>query len=234
MSILLLRELESLRKYILSLGALVEDNLDQAVRALQHRDSDVARTVEEKDEKVDRLEIDVEEECLKILALHQPVATDLRFIVAVMKMNRDLERIGDQAVNIAHKALRLAGEAPPPVSVDFESMAASARRMVRESLDAMVNLDCEQARRVRSADDVVDEAKQAVHDTVLEALRREPVHAEAMLAMLGAARNLERVADLATNIAADVIYMIEGDIVRHGHDAEPTETIAPGRGASSS
>lgn len=216
MSIFFQKELQKLRKQILSLGALVEDNLAQAVRALQQRDADLARHVEEQDAEVDHLEIETEEECLKVLALHQPVATDLRFIVSVLKMNRDLERTGDQAVNIAHKAMRLAECREWPITVDFDPMAQSARRMLRDALDSMVNVDVALARRVRAADDEVDEMKSSITERVLAAIREAPLDAEPLLAVLGAARNLERVADLATNIAADVIYMVDGDIVRHG------------------
>ncbi|MFW5856628.1 MAG: phosphate signaling complex protein PhoU [Planctomycetota bacterium] len=216
MSIFFQKELEKLRKQILSLGALVEDNLAQAVRALQQRDADLAQHVEEQDAEVDHLEIETEEECLKVLALHQPVATDLRFIVSVLKMNRDLERTGDQAVNIAHKAMRLAECREWPITVDFDPMAQSARRMLRDALDSMVNVDVALARRVRAADDEVDDMKSSITERVLAAIREAPLDAEPLLAVLGAARNLERIADLATNIAADVIYMVDGDIVRHG------------------
>lgn len=216
MSMILQKELEKLRKYILSLGALVEDNLAQAVRALQQRDAAIARYVEQKDEEVDQLELEIEEECLKVLALHQPVAADLRFIVSVLKMNRDLERIGDQAVNISHKAIRLADARDWPVAVDFAPMAQTARRMLRDALDSMVNVDVALARRVRATDDEVDQMKRDINDTVLTAIRENPLDADPLMAVLGAARNLERLADLATNIAADAIYMVDGEIVRHG------------------
>jgi phosphate transport system protein len=224
MSMHLQREMINLRKKILGLGAVVENAVGQSVRALEARDTVLAEKICDADEEVDAAEIEVEEECLKILALHQPVAVDLRFIVSILKINNDLERIGDLSVNIANKARRLAEEPELPITLDFDSMSATVRRMLNGALDALINFDNELAEWVRGSDDHVDEMKAQIQGRVLDLLRREPERVEALQAVLGAARNLERIADLATNIAEDVIYMTDGEIVRH----QPSETTPAG------
>lgn len=216
MSVHLQRELDKLRKQILALGALVEDNLQRALQALATGDNDLARRVYDRDEEIDHQEVAIEEECLKILALHQPVAVDLRFVVALLKINNDLERVGDQAVNIANKVEVAARAAQVSVLRVFEgAMVEKVFWMLRESLNALVNMDVGLARRVRAADDEVDQLKSEARETFLQAIQKSPDQARLLLAMFGAARNLERAADLASNIAEDVIYMVEGTIVRH-------------------
>ncbi len=216
MSVHLQRELDKLRKQILALGALVEDNLQRALQALATGDNDLARRVYDRDEEIDQQEVAIEEECLKILALHQPVAVDLRFVVALLKINNDLERAGDQAVNIANKVEVAARAAQVSVLRVFEGeMVEKVFWMLRESLNALVNMDVGLARRVRAADDEVDRLKSEARETFLQAIQKSPDQARLLLAMFGAARNLERAADLASNIAEDVIYMVEGTIVRH-------------------
>ena len=223
MSVHLHRELDKLRKQILALGALVEDNLQLALRALAGGDTALADKVLERDEEIDRQEVVTEEECLKILALYQPVAVDLRFVVALLKINNDLERVGDQAVNIANKVPVMSGAGASSVLHVFEGvMVDKTLWMLRESLNALVNMDVELARRVRATDDEVDALKSEARETFLRAIQEAPDQARTLLAMFGAARNLERAADLASNIAEDVIYMVEGKIVRHsrGEDGE--------------
>lgn len=215
MALHLMRELDKLKRLIVELSALVEENQQQALRALERRDAALARHVMEKDAAVDQAEVEVEEECLKILALYQPVAVDLRFIVAVLKINSDLERIGDLAVNMAERAVALAELPPPDVPLDFGGMADKASRMVRNALDSLVNLDLDLARTVREADDEVDEMNREMYVRIRAALAKHPDHAESLLHLLSSSRHLERIADHATNIAEDVMYMIEGDIVRH-------------------
>lgn len=216
MSVHLQRELDKLRKQILALGALVEDNLQRALQALATGDNDLARRVYDRDEEIDQQEVAIEEECLKILALHQPVAVDLRFVVALLKINNDLERAGDQAVNIANKVEVAARATQVSVLRVFEGeMVEKVFWMLRESLNALVNMDVGLARRVRAADDEVDRLKSEARETFLQAIQKSPDQARLLLAMFGAARNLERAADLASNIAEDVIYMVEGTIVRH-------------------
>ena len=216
MSVHLQRELDKLRKQILALGALVEDNLQRSLQALSTGDTALAQRVYDGDEEIDHQEVVIEEECLKILALHQPVAIDLRFVVALLKINNDLERVGDQAVNIANKVEVAARAAHVSVLRVFEGvMVEKVFWMLRESLNALVNMDPALARRVRAADDEVDALKAEARETFLRAIQQSPDEARLLLAMFGAARNLERAADLASNIAEDVIYMVEGTIVRH-------------------
>ena len=215
MSVHLHREIERLKKHLLSLCAIVEDQVQIAVRALLDRDEELARAVRLRDAEIDELEVEVEEECLKILALHQPVAVDLRFIVAALKINNDLERIGDLAVNIVKKAKRFAALPPMKIPFDLEGMCAKTQAMLRDSLDALVNLDPELARQVCARDDEVDAIKSEFSKSVGQRIRQNPGQIEFLLTLLAVSRNLERVADHATNIAEDVIYMVEGKIIRH-------------------
>jgi phosphate transport system protein len=218
MSVHLQREIERVKKGILALCAIVEDQVQMAVRALLDRDANLAHTVEQRDRDIDQREVEVEEECLKILALHQPVAIDLRFIVAAMKINNDLERIGDLAVNIAHKAASYAEEAEMPMPFDIAGMWEKTQSMLRDSIDALVNMDCALAAAVCRRDDEVDRIKYEIRVAVEEQIRRQPERVRPLMRLLAVSRNLERVADCATNIAEDVIYMSEGRIVRHGKE----------------
>lgn len=215
MSVHLQREIDLLKKEILSLSGMVEENLWRAVRAVATRDVDLAEQVRQADDAVDRAEVAVEEECLKVLALHQPVATDLRFIVAVLKINNDLERVGDMAVNIAESARVIAEHPRASIEFDFTSMAEKSRSMLKRALDALVNLDIEQASRVRADDEEVDELDRETGRRVQAAIRERSGHIEPLLQFISISRYLERVGDLAANIAADVIYMGQGQIVRH-------------------
>jgi phosphate transport system protein len=209
------REIEKLKKQILAIGAVVEDSLHKAARALQSRDSKMAEQVIGTDIEIDRREVDMEEECLKVLALYQPVASDLRLIVAILKINNDLERIGDLAVNIAERAIFIATQKPVDAPLDFAAMAEKTEEMLRKSLDALVDSDATLAHRVCLADDEVDAMNKEMHLQVQEGMRRYPDQIEPLIHLLSASRHLERIADHATNIAEDVIYMIEGRIVRH-------------------
>ena len=209
-------EIESLKKMILGLGARVEANLNRAVQSLERKDAQLAEEVIQLDDEIDRAEVELEEECLKILALHQPVAIDLRFIVACLKINNDLERIGDLAVNIAERAQLLAKEEPiPAISMDLAGMAEKTQDMLRRSLDALVNMDSEIAASVRDSDDEVDDLNRQMYDEVKQGIKSDPEHINALIHYLSASRQLERIADHATNIAKDIIYMIDGKIVRH-------------------
>lgn len=213
------RELTHLRKQILTVGATVESAISNAITALLNRDVRMAEQVIAGDRDVDRMEIEVEEECLKILALHQPVATDLRFIVAVLKMNNDLERMGDHAANMAKKARFLARHDPQPWPPEIETMAQRTKEMVGDSLEALINQNTEQARRVWLADQEVDRFKRQIADELRQRLLTgEVAGRDALLKMLDIPRHLERIADLATNIAEDVVYMAEGAITRHRHE----------------
>jgi phosphate transport system protein len=209
------REVEHLKKMVLSLGAKVEERVREATIAIDERDARLARKVIDTDPEIDSMEVDIEEECLKILALHQPVAIDLRFIVAVLKINNDLERIADLAVNIAERAAFLATQPKLDISFRLRPMAQSAKEMLRKSLDALVNLSEESAVQVIEADNEVDKMNRDMYMLVQEGIRRNPGEMESMIHMLSASRHLERIGDHATNIAEDVIYMISGEVVRH-------------------
>jgi phosphate transport system protein len=209
------REIDKLKTMLLSLGTDVEESVYKSVQALDKRDRRLAEQVIEGDTPIDRFEVYLEEECLKILALYQPVAIDLRFVIAVLKINNDLERIGDLAVNIAERALQLAQDEPIDVPFDFVGMAEKVRAMLKKSLDALVNLDSRQARDVCAADDEIDGIHKNMYPKVQDAITKDPKHMAALLQYLGVSRYLERIADHATNIAEDVIYMADGDIVRH-------------------
>ena len=190
--------------------------------ALQERDGIKAQRVLERDSEVDHREVEVEEECLKALALHQPVACDLRFLVSVLKMNKDLERIGDMAVNIARKAITVAGYSDLDIPFDLAAMWYKARAMLRDSIDALVNRDAPLAQRICGRDCEVNRMKKEIRRQAEELLRSQPNRVSFWLALLGVARNLERIADHAVNIAEDVIYLVEGRIVRHENTRQPS------------
>jgi phosphate transport system protein len=214
------REIERLKKMVLSLSGVVEEAVRQAVASIGTRDGAQAARVIETDARIDQAEVDVEEECLKILALHQPVAVDLRFIIAVLKINNDLERIGDLAVNIAERTVFLCEKPPIPAPFDFSGMCAKTLEMLRDSLDALVNMDSAKALAVLASDDQVDAINREMYVKIDAAIRRDPDRTEILLSYLSAARQLERIADSSTNIAEDVIYLVEGTIVRHGRSAQ--------------
>ena len=207
--------IEKLKLRLIEVGTYVEENLLLSVDALSSRDTEKAEKVIANDDAIDEIEVDFEEECLKILALHQPVAIDLRFIVAALKINNDLERIGDLAVNIAERTLFLAQHPPVNMIVDFQPMAIKVRWMLKKSLDSLVKQDLEIARRVCDADDEVDDMNREMYSLIQNAMKESPEKIEVLIHLLSTSRHLERTADHATSIAEDVIYMIEGEIVRH-------------------
>ena len=209
------RELEKLKKKILSLGALVEERVYLAIKAIENRDPDLAKRIIRSDHEIDETEVEVEEECLKILALYQPVAVDLRFIVAVIKINNDLERIGDEAVNIAERIQSIAKRSTFSFHFDYTEMAEIAAAMLKQSLDALVNLDIDTAFRVITMDDEVDDIQRNAYSQIKQAMREHPEEMTYLINLYLISRHLERVADHATNIAEEVVYLIEGEIVRH-------------------
>ena len=209
------REIERLKKKILSLSAVVENNVQMAVRSIEERDAGLAEKVIGLDSEIDQSEVDLEEDCLKILALHQPVAIDLRFIIAVLKINNDLERIGDLAVNIAERVQFLSSKPPIAIPFDLEGLVIKTQQMLKDSLDSLVNLNVKLARNVCQMDDEVDAINREMYDRVKDAIRTNPAQVDILIPYLSISRYLERVADHATNIAEDVIYMIEGQIARH-------------------
>lgn len=215
MPIHLLREIENVKKDILTVGALAELSVREATLSLHQRDDKLALGVIEQDAKLDQMEVELEESCLKILALHQPVAIDLRFIVAALKINNDLERVGDLAVNIAERALFLASVSKVDISFDFVGMAAKVQEMLKNSLDSLVNFNLDLAHQVCRDDDEVDTMNRQMYLLVQESIHQHSDQTEALIHLLSASRHLERIADHATNIAEDVIYMIQGEVVRH-------------------
>jgi phosphate transport system protein len=213
------REVENLKKKLLQLSTIVEERVVRAVRSVEKKDEPMAARVMEDDETIDTMEIDVEEECLKVLALHQPVAVDLRFIIAVLKINNDLERIGDLAVNIAERSLVLAGRPAFTFSSKFIVMCDKATFMLKKCIDSFIEMDALRAQEVCAADDEVDALYREMYDKIKTGINQDPEKLDEYLQVLSISRHLERIADHATNIAEDVIYMIEGDIVRHRTDS---------------
>ena len=209
------RQIDQLKERILHVGTLVEEAISKSITALINRDASLAQRVMASDEEIDRMEVEVEEECLKILALYQPVAADLRFVVAVLKINNDLERMGDLAKNIAKRVSQLAAGRPCPLPPEIRMMAMQTQEMVKQSLDAVVNADPALARQVREEDDAVDAARQKIRRRVMQTLQEGTDDVESLLRMNSVSKHIERIADMATNVAEDVIYMVEGEIVRH-------------------
>jgi phosphate transport system protein len=208
-------ELERLKKRLLSLGAMVEEAVRLAIEAMQARDPDLACKIIKNDSIINQTEVEIEEDCLKILALHQPVAVDLRFIAAVIKINNDLERIGDEAVNIAERVKIITKRPPAPINIDYTMMAEKAEAMLKMALDALVSLDVDSAYKICLMDDEVDRLNGEFYDKIKDAIKSIPERAGALINLLLIGRHLERIADHATNIAEEVIYMIEGEIPRH-------------------
>ncbi|MDH5750791.1 MAG: phosphate signaling complex protein PhoU [Deltaproteobacteria bacterium] len=215
MTIHLQREIDHLKKMVLALGAEVEENVHKAVESLSNRDTKLAESIIASDSEIDRREVELEEECLKVLALHQPVAVDLRFVIAVLKINNDLERIGDLAVNIAERAIVLSSHPPMDIPFDFKEMSEKTKRMLKDSLDALVNMDSRLAKKVCTVDDEVDAINREMYIQVQQGILDNPERIGSLIHCLSTSRHLERIADHATNIAEDVIYMVAGEIVRH-------------------
>jgi len=212
------RDLERLQKHIVQFAGIVEESIYKAVRAMQDHNADQAAEVIDGDEAINQAENDITEECLKIMALYQPVATDLRRIATTLMITTDLERMGDQAKHVAEAAVALAS---PPVAIPnkFSQMTDIALTMVRQSLDSFVNLDSQLARRVIRMDDEVDRYNDEIIAELTLAMKQSPNAVDTGLVLFAATRQLERIADHATNIAEDVIYLIEGEIVKHRPEA---------------
>jgi phosphate transport system protein len=217
------RDLSNLQRDILALAASVEEAIHKAIRALQNRDIQTAKEVIDGDNQIDMEENHVEEECLKMLALHQPVAVDLRQIAAALKINAELERMADLAEDIAERALALARPPYLPVPEKLQRMTDLTTDMVRESLDSFVNLDVRQARRVCRLDDEIDRYNTEIIEETIELMQKSPEMVRPGLSLFSATRHLERIADHATNIAEDVVYLVEGEIIRHQRAAVNAE-----------
>ncbi len=216
MAVLMQQELDSLKKTVLELSAEVEGCVKRAVQSLLSGDIELAQKVRTGDSVVDNMEIELEEECLKILALHQPVATDLRFIVSVLKINNDLERVADLAVNIADRTIDLKGVPRLACPYDVATMAELTEKMLKMALDALVESDAALARQTIKLDDDVDNMHKANFSCIKEAIRQDLSNLDGLVLYLSISRYLERMADLATNIAEDVVYQVDGEIIRHG------------------
>ncbi|HEX5530491.1 MAG TPA: phosphate signaling complex protein PhoU [Methylomirabilota bacterium] len=208
-------ELEALKQTLLAMGGLVEDQIRRVMKALLERDDVVAQEVIERDRQVNTYDVEVDEQCVSLLALHQPAAGDLRFITTAMKIVTDLERIGDQAVNIAQRVLELNVEPQLKPYIDLPRMAERAQRMVKESLDAFVARDTALARQVCGEDEEVDALKEQIFRELLTFMMEDPRTIPRAIRLILISRFMERVADHATNIAEMVIYMVEGKMVRH-------------------
>ena len=217
-------QIAQLKNSILQFGTIVEESISRSNTALFKRDVELAQKVVANDTEIDRLEVELEEECLKVLALYQPVAADLRFVVAVLKINNDLERIGDLASNIAKTVSQLTTTGPLELPEEISSMAKQVEEMVKNSLDAVVKADPDLARQVRKEDDIVDAGRHTVRKLVIQQIKKDPEKVEGLLQINSISKHLERIADMATNIAEDVIYMVEGEIVRHRHRDDVTST----------
>jgi phosphate transport system protein len=223
-----LRDMEGLWTRVLKQAAVVEEALNTSVRALCDGRADLAAGVKIGDQAIDRWEILIERDCLRVLALHQPVASDLRRIAVVLRINNDLERMADLARHIAKRAKKLAGAQPPTaIPEELESMAVEALAQVRDSLDALIKGDADLARRVIGGDRRIDRHQRLVRKGLKGAIRRDPDRLNTWLRLINTARNLERVADHATNIAEAVIYLKEGDIVRHSPRTNPADVRLP-------
>ena len=212
------RELDGLKKELLELSAAVEESVVKSIQSLKDRDEALAREVIDNDDAVDNAEVALEEQCLKILALHQPVAGDLRFIVATLKINNELERVADLAVNIAERSLVIGRQKVIDAPFDFTHMAQKSRSMLTRSIDSIIRLDTVLAHKVCEADEEVDELNRDVYTQVYRLINEHPENAEILINYISVSRHLERIADYATNIAEDVIYLVEGKIIRHQPD----------------
>ncbi|OGR02304.1 MAG: phosphate transport system regulatory protein PhoU [Deltaproteobacteria bacterium RIFOXYD12_FULL_50_9] len=214
-------EIKNLKHMLLYLGTMVEDNLQKAVKAFLESNVELAKTAKEMDREIDNTEVDLEEECLRVLALHQPVAGSLRFVVTVLKINNDLERIGDLAVKIADKAELLSATdlngwpAVIPISDLYGPMVEKTLWMYRNCLNAFIEEDADLAYKVLLMDDEVDQAKYSIRQQLEELQERDPTQYVYLGKLLGVSRCLERIADHSTNICEDIIYMLQGAIIRH-------------------
>lgn len=209
------RELDHIKKTLLELSTLVEENVLKAIKAMSTRDEKLAREVIDDDTNVDMIEVKLEEEVLKILALHQPVAVDLRFVIAALKINNDLERIADLAVNIAERSIVLGKQREIKAPFDFTTMAEKSRAMLTKAIASLIDMDPIKAHEVWLADDEVDAMNAEVYREAYVRIRENPDDVEIIINHISISRHLERIADYATNIAEDVIYLVDGKIVRH-------------------
>jgi phosphate transport system protein len=208
------KEIEKIKKEILALGAMVEDRLQKAIYAIKTGDRKLAQKIIDSDFEIDEREIEMEEECLKILALYQPVATDLRFLIVVIKINNDLERIADYACNISRRFIT-SSHNPGQFTYDYTAMSDQTARMLQKSLDALVRMDVNIAYKVLNMDTLVNTMRNEAYKAMKNDIKKKPQHADEIINMYLISRHLERIGDHCTNIAEEVVHLIEGEIIRH-------------------
>jgi phosphate transport system protein len=212
-------ELDNLRSRLLEMSGLVEDSVYRSIQSLIERDEVAAQQVLQNESRINRMEIEIDDLATSLLARVQPMATDLRFITAAIKINNDLERMGDISVNIVRRTLALMREPMPKELIDIPHMATLAQSMIRNSLDAFVRKDAELARSILTSDDVVDQLRDAVYEELIALMEQDPTTVRQSINLMLIARALERLADHATNIAEDVLFLVEGVEVRHHAEA---------------
>ena len=215
MTVHLQRDLDNLKKDIVHLGSLVQNSTQSVVEFLGTKSEQQLQDVLEYEDRINELEVDIEEHCLKVLALHQPVAIDLRFIIVIMKVNNDLERMGDQAVNISQRVKSLMDGPELSISLPIDEMTNAVQKMVSLSLEALVSQDPAIAREVVDMDDIVDDLNAQTYDLIRETIQADPSLVTSAMSMATISSNLERIGDLCTNIAEEVIFMVEGQVIRH-------------------
>jgi len=215
MTLHLHREIEGLKKKVIIEATMIEENLRDAIRALLERDLDAAKVIMKRDDRIDQMEVEIEEECLKIFALYQPVAIDLRYIVAFMKLNNDLERIGDLATNIAGRAASLAVKDHVQIPGHIPTISEHVQKMLKLSLDALVDIDGAKAQQVHAMDDTVDKLHEEMYAIMGKKIQDDPDKVLILMEIMAISRYLERIADHCTNIAEDVEYLLSGKIHRH-------------------
>lgn len=208
-------ELTRLKNSILKMGGLVETMITRSMNALVKRDTNLAREVIAQDTEVNQLEMEIDDSCLRVLALHQPTAVDLRFVAVGLKISTDLERMGDLAVNISEQAVELNKEPPLKAYIDLPKMAAKSQEMVKRALDAFVDRDAERAKKICEEDDVVDNYGDSLFNELLEIMQQRPDAVQRGMRLIIVSRQLERIADHATNIAEEVNFMVRGEDIRH-------------------
>ena len=215
------QELTQVKEMLLRMSSAVEQGVAQALKALTLRDSELARQVDDGDNVLDHLQMEIDERVTRLIALRQPKARDLRFLVVAMKIASELERIGDQAVNIAHRAEELNREPQLKPLIDIPRMAEIARGMIREALDAFVYGKPEAASAIIARDDEVDALNRQIHRELTSYIVEDPRAVSRALSLIGVSHNLERIADHATNIAENVVYLCEARDIRHQHEESP-------------
>ena len=211
-------ELNKLKDQLLVMGSLVETNIRKSIRALEERNLELAEEVFVEDKRIDVMEVEIEEACVKLMALDQPVAVDLRMILGVLKINNDLERMGDHAVNIAERAIRLAETPMLKRLVDIPHMATIVQAMLRDVLEGFVGRDPDKARSVCERDDIVDELDDRLIRVLLTYMMEDPRVIKQAIDFIMISKNLERVGDLATNIAEDVVFIYQAKTIKHHLD----------------